>query len=66
VFAIDHEVRVFVSVANGPDPAQVRELLGCTAPFVVDTVSICSANDPNNPGLVEAVQPIAWSGCSEF
>jgi len=35
VFAIDHEVRVFISVAPGVDPAQVRELHGCTAPFVV-------------------------------
>jgi hypothetical protein len=66
VFAIDHEVRVFVSVAHGPDPAEVRELHGCTAPFAVGAITLCTANDPNNPGLDEAVHAMAWSGCSEY
>jgi hypothetical protein len=49
LFAIDHEVRAFLSIAPGPDPARVREIHGCTAPLTVTT---------------GGAEPITVSGCS--
>jgi len=61
VFTVDHQVKVFTAVANGPEPpGDFEEAPSCDGPFRVGS-SICAAM--TSPTSFVPVNALAWDGC---